>query len=363
MKSYAAVVLAAGYSRRMEQFKPLLTIGGDTITDRVISLFADNGISVILVTGWRQNELLKGIKHQDILVAENPDFKEGMFSSIQTGIKVLSSDYWGFFIMPVDIPLVRPFTVRRLLSAAVDNPENIIFPQYAGKRGHPVLIPSSLIPDILEWEGIEGMKSFLDFHNESFLFVNVPDRYILQDLDTPQEYSAMSEGWNKHEIPDDEESRVILEDICRTPGDTRSHCRKVAEVAQEIGQGLIRCGYTLDLDLIRAAAALHDIAKKSRDHDLAGGQLLREMGFGATGDIVAQHTDIPEKASMEAKVVFLADKLVKGDKRVTVEERYQAAREHFGETPEIASLIEKRRQRALAVKQELENILGFSVEK
>lgn len=84
----------------MAWFKPLLSIGGETITDRVISLFAGNGISVILVTGWRQDELLRGIKHQNILVAENPDFKEGMFSSIQTGIKVLSADYRGFLLSP-----------------------------------------------------------------------------------------------------------------------------------------------------------------------------------------------------------------------------------------------------------------------
>lgn len=261
------------------------------------------------------------------------------------------------------IPLVRPFTVRRLVSAALDNSEKIIFPRYAGKRGHPVLIPSSLIPDILEWKGLEGMKSFLDFHDESFLYVSVPDRFILQDLDTHQDYSAMSESWNKYEVPDEEECRIILEDICRTPNAIRSHCRKVAEFAHEIGQGLIHRGYTLDLDLIRSAAMLHDTAKKSRDHDLAGGQLLREMGFGKTGDVVAQHTDIPEKASMETKVVFLADKLVRGDKRVTVEERYRAAGEHFGSDPGIAALIEKRRRRALAVKQEIENLSGFSVEK
>jgi HD superfamily phosphodiesterase len=173
----------------------------------------------------------------------------------------------------------------------------------------------------------------------------------------------MLEGWNKYEIPDEEECRVIMEDICRTPGETRSHCRKVAEVAQNIGRALIQAGQNLDLDLIRAAATLHDITKRSHNHDLAGGRLLREMGFGKTGDIVAQHTDIHEGASMEARVVFLADKLVKGEKRVTVEERYQAAKEYFGENMEAASKIEERFQRAQAVKQELEHILGFSVEK
>ncbi|MFA5317449.1 MAG: NTP transferase domain-containing protein, partial [Dehalococcoidales bacterium] len=59
---FAAIILAAGLSRRMGQFKPLLLIGGETITDRVASLFLENGVDVILVTGWQGNSLIDGIK-------------------------------------------------------------------------------------------------------------------------------------------------------------------------------------------------------------------------------------------------------------------------------------------------------------
>jgi CTP:molybdopterin cytidylyltransferase MocA len=113
----AAIVLAAGFSRRMQQFKPLLPLGGETITDRLIHTFLQNGIEVVVVTGYRQDELRAGIKTQNVRMVENPDYLRGMFTSVQTGLRHLNHlnmDYEAVFIAPVDIPLLRPFTIRRL---------------------------------------------------------------------------------------------------------------------------------------------------------------------------------------------------------------------------------------------------------
>jgi molybdenum cofactor cytidylyltransferase len=93
----AAIVLAAGFSSRMEEFKPLLSVGGETITDRVISTFLSNGVEVLLVTGWRQDELAAGIKNRDITIVENPDYERGMLSSVQAGVKRLNSSHRSFF--------------------------------------------------------------------------------------------------------------------------------------------------------------------------------------------------------------------------------------------------------------------------
>ena len=91
------VILAGGLSSRMKQFKPLLPLGGATITDQVIATFLICGIDVILVVGNRQEELRKVIKKWDITIIENPDYRRGMFSSIQTGIRCLQSHPSGFF--------------------------------------------------------------------------------------------------------------------------------------------------------------------------------------------------------------------------------------------------------------------------
>ena len=150
MKSgrYAAIILAGGLSTRMRQFKPLLPLGEGTITDRVIATFLSCDIDVILVAGNRQDELQKGIKKWDITIIENPDYTKGMFSSIQAGTRLLQPSHRAIFVMPVDIPLVRSSTIKRLLDVAEEQPDSIIFPVFDKKRGHPPLIPSSLIPEL-----------------------------------------------------------------------------------------------------------------------------------------------------------------------------------------------------------------------
>ena len=85
-----------------------------------------------------------------------------MFSSIQAGTRLLQPSHRAIFVMPVDIPLVRSSTIKRLLGVAEEQPDSIIFPVFNKKRGHPPLIPSSLIPDILGWNQGGGLKAILD---------------------------------------------------------------------------------------------------------------------------------------------------------------------------------------------------------
>lgn len=148
---YAAIVLAGGLSSRMKQFKPLLPLGEATVTDHVMATFLSVGVDVFLVVGYRQNEIRAGIKKRNIAIVDNPDYKKGMFSSIQAGIRRLQPIHQAFFILPVDIPLVRPSTVKRILDAGAERPDNAIYPVFAGHRGHPPLLPCSLMPVILGW--------------------------------------------------------------------------------------------------------------------------------------------------------------------------------------------------------------------
>jgi molybdenum cofactor cytidylyltransferase len=194
---YAAIVLAGGLSTRMKQFKPLLPLGEETITDRVIDLFLNEGIDVFLVAGYRHDDIAAGIKKRDITVVYNPDYEKGMFSSVQAGIRRLNSGYEAFFISPVDIPLVSPATIRRLITAAVENPGKIIYPVFAGRRGHPPLIPAALSPAILGWEKGGGLKAVLKSKERLALEVPVPDSFILFDIDTPEDYAELLECFKK----------------------------------------------------------------------------------------------------------------------------------------------------------------------
>src|SRR5450759_2610555 len=161
MKKCAAIILAAGLSSRMTAFKPLLEVGGVTLTDRLISIYQQTGVDVILVTGWRNAELAAGLKSKNLIIVNNPDYQEGMFTSLQTGVRALGDRYSGFFVHPVDIPLIRPHTIKLLLEAQAHHPESIISPVFHQARGHPTLIPDILIPRILENRPADGLKTVL----------------------------------------------------------------------------------------------------------------------------------------------------------------------------------------------------------
>lgn len=361
---YAAIVLAAGYSSRMNDFKPLMNIGGMTIADRVISLFRENGIGVILVTGWRQDELIGGIEADDITIAENPDFETGMLSSVRTGVRQLQPEHRAFFLMPVDIPLVRPATLKRILACAGEKPERIVYPTFNGKRGHPPLIPAALANEIFGWQGDGGLNAILARHGDIQVTVQVADGNILADADNRDDFNRLLRRYELYGTPDEEECRALL-DIAGTPENVRRHCRKVAEVAGAIGQALIEAGHKANIGEIRAAALLHDIAKTQANHQKAGARILAEHGFERIGDIVSIHQDLVgdiASVDIETKIVYFADKVVSEESVVSVEERFQASENRYGHIPEAAEKIRVARARALLVKEEFEKILGRPIE-
>jgi molybdenum cofactor cytidylyltransferase len=366
---YAAIVLAGGFSQRMHSFKPLLSIGGETITDRLIFTFQNNGVEVFLVTGYRQEDLLAGIKSKTCRVVENSDYASGMFSSVQAGLRALEGDFNGVFIAPVDIPLVRPFTVQRLISSAAKNPGKIVYPVFGTRRGHPPLLPGDEIRSIVTWPKDETLKAALRRLDDQAVDVAVPDRYIHQDLDNPSDYERVKESFNRYGVPNDEECGIIEKDVFDLNPGILGHCAKVAQLADALGAALAEVKMQVDLGAVHAAARLHDLAKGQAEHEAAGAKLLNEMGFDQIAALVAAHKDLGEgqpsgsSPTLEAKIVYLADKLAIGAARVSLEERFEAALKRFGDDANSGAGVQKRLAQAVGVKKEIEALLGRPLEK
>jgi molybdenum cofactor cytidylyltransferase len=196
---FAVIILAAGFSSRMKQLKPLLPLGEATVTDYAISTFQSLGVEVFLVVGNRKEEVISGINSRGITLVNNPDFEKGMFSSIQAGIKHLGKEYQAFFILPVDIPLVKPATVKKIIEAGTSHPQSIIYPAFKGKRGHPPLIPSGLIPEILAWTQDGGLKAYLKTKEQLSINLPVTDSFILFDIDTPEDYLKLQQLYSDND--------------------------------------------------------------------------------------------------------------------------------------------------------------------
>jgi CTP:molybdopterin cytidylyltransferase MocA len=183
------VILAAGFSRRMEAFKPLLPMGTTTVIAQTIDTFQQAGLSRIwVVTGYRGEEVETCLADREVVCVRNEQYEEGMFSSLKTGTQRLGRDLRGFFVMPADMPLVQPATLRALLAAFACGSSEVFYPVCDGRRGHPPLLSVKLREPLLAWQGEGGLRAFLKQYQWRSAEVAVADEGILLDLDNKEDY-------------------------------------------------------------------------------------------------------------------------------------------------------------------------------
>jgi len=200
-----ALVLAAGYSSRMVDFKPLLKFGAKTVVERVVSVFMEAGIlDVRVITGHRQHDLEPLLERLGVRWTRNENYKEGMFSSVRAGLIALEEDQAGFFVMPVDVALVRSDTILELFRAFQESSKRICYPNFSGRRGHPPLISTKYREEILQWDKPGGLGAFLKQKQSHALDVQVSDEAILLDMDTQEDYKNLLRRLQQGNISSDQ---------------------------------------------------------------------------------------------------------------------------------------------------------------
>lgn len=358
----AAIILAAGFSRRMGQFKPLLPMDGQTVLQRVVTLYCRAGVTDIkVVVGSHANTIRSALAHQPVQVIPNPTPDKGMFSSVLTGVRTLASSVQPFFIHPVDIPLVRPHTLGLLIQAFKENPSPVAYPVFDGRRGHPPIIHGNLTDAIRSHDGSGGLRSLLGRFDSTALEVPVADQGIRLDMDTPQDYQRLSKRLARPDTLSREECRMLMEMVCKLPGPIVSHCHQVARVAKVLAEAVNAGAGVINTPLVHSTAMVHDVARHDKRHAAAGARLLSEMGFPAMAAIVAVHMDIRVTSASpldEAQIVHLADKLVMGSRVVGVSQRFDTRLKKYGHDPKIAKKINQRRQMASTIQANLERTVG-----
>jgi molybdenum cofactor cytidylyltransferase len=191
-ENISTLILAAGLSKRMGRFKPLMELGEKTVVDRVISLYQAAGVrDICVVVGYRGEEIRNALTSSGVRIVVNRDFKKGMYSSIIEGVRNLPASTQAFFINPVDIPLIRVPTIKTLIRAFQENSARIYYPRFNGRRGHPPLIDAALAQEIIAWKKEGGLRGFLEERNDLALDVPVADEGILLDLDTMEDYRLL----------------------------------------------------------------------------------------------------------------------------------------------------------------------------
>lgn len=195
----SALILAAGLSSRMGEFKPLIRLGERTLLEHGIHLFADAGVKQIAtVLGHRADELENLVTKASAQPLIHSDYRKGMFSSVQQGVAALQGNCDCFFLLPADIPLVRRETILYLLELRRAKPENLIYyPKYQSRRGHPPLLDSRLIKPILSYQGENGLRGLLSNYQNQALEVEVADPFICLDADTTTDLTLLKEKYRQ----------------------------------------------------------------------------------------------------------------------------------------------------------------------
>ncbi len=198
---FEGIILAAGFSSRMNEWKPEVKIDGRPIIVHAINSMIPFCSKLIIVGGFnyqRLNSLVFGENYfpiadkEKIQVVENRNYKKGMMSSVKAGLIVTGINCSGIFVLPGDMPFVTSETYSILINNFCSEDENDIyipvtkikFPfetEERNKKGHPVLIRQRIVNDILKDEDDIIFRDIIKNFNQGFCFVE--DKGIIIDID------------------------------------------------------------------------------------------------------------------------------------------------------------------------------------
>jgi molybdenum cofactor cytidylyltransferase len=305
----AAIIIAAGYSSRMDSFKPLLKFGDKTAIERLIHTYQNAGIEdIYVVVGHKKEEIVDQLEGLEIDIVYNEAYDEGMFTSIKKGILALEEEVDAFFVQPVDIPLIKEKTLLLLMEAYIAGEKGLYYPVFCKQKGHPPLIDCKYNSITLKSDGEGGLRKILDLYQEDNCYVPVYDNAILMDMDKIEDYEKLVEYENRS-VPNKEECLAIMKHYT-VDEHIIKHCEVVCDVVKKIYHEIQLKGVYLDECALLAAALLHDIARKEKNHALVGANIIREIGYDFVGDIVETHMDIEvmeEENITEKELLYLAE--------------------------------------------------------
>jgi molybdenum cofactor cytidylyltransferase len=187
-----ALVLAAGLSRRMGQFKLLLPWADRTVIGQVVATLEAAGVGpIVVVAGHRAAEVETALAGSSARIVVNEDYASGeMLSSIQAGLRAVEHNGAGAALLCLgDQPQMRVETVKEVLAAGGRTRwAQVVIPSFQMRGGHPILLPRSLWAEILSARGT--LRDVLARRRDQICYIPVDTPGVLADLDTPEDYAA-----------------------------------------------------------------------------------------------------------------------------------------------------------------------------
>ncbi len=265
----AALIVAAGMSSRMGDFKPMLTIGEMSIAERVITTFQQAGVTrIVVVTGYQAELLERHLAGREVVFLRNERYQETqMFDSACIGLEYLRGKCDRVLFTPVDIPLFTAATVRALIASDAA----LACPVCEGKTGHPTLLSEALIEGILSDSGEGGLQGAFSRCGETMRQIPVSDPGVLHDADTPADYQNLLRYHNEQLV-----RPVVHVSLAREKPFFDSRAAMLLALVQETGSVRMACqrmllSYSSGWNVIRALESQLSRTLIQRSQGGAGG--------------------------------------------------------------------------------------------
>ncbi|MDR0339838.1 MAG: NTP transferase domain-containing protein [Desulfovibrio sp.] len=346
---FAAAILAAGFSTRMESLtlgksKALLPLNGVSLLERARDICARTARAALVVTGHDATDVEAEAGRLGLAVCRNRDFERGMYSSIRAGAAALFADKReppeALFLLPVDAALVAPQSAAALAAAweRLDPAERsgaAIIPAYGGRLGHPPLLGAALASSLPEKAPDGGLRALLSRRlspaaaatflagdapegdtlrpppGESYSFALIrlpssgggptyvlplPDAGLLSDLDTPDDMPAagaflQATGERRAMLPEEAAQWLRHADLNH---EKKRHSVAVGLGALRLCLAVGRAGKIADPALALCGGLLHDVARREKRHARAAWQRLEAWGKKDLALVVGAHTALPD---------------------------------------------------------------------
>jgi molybdenum cofactor cytidylyltransferase len=190
---FAAVLLAAGESRRMGEANKLLErVDGIPMVARVVAaLKASRASQVVVITGHEHDRVREALADHEVRFVHNPDYAQGMSTSVRAGIDALGEDVDAALFALGDMPWIQSGHIDALLAAFDPEVAPICVPVFDRKRGNPVLWSSRYFPQMRALTGDVGARRLLSDYAEDVRLVHMSDAAVLIDVDTPEALAGL----------------------------------------------------------------------------------------------------------------------------------------------------------------------------
>lgn len=358
----SGLIVAAGLSSRMNDFKPLMKIDNKPLIINTINSLRKSGIEdVNIVVGYRGQDIENCVKNENVNIIYNKDYNNTfMYDSFKLGLKEIKDNCDAIVFLPGDVGFVSKYTINLLIKEINKCESKIVYPMYKNTIGHPPIISSRCFEYLLNYNGENGLKGGIDYFVQESKKIETPDKFILCDMDYKEDFYKVKYDFENRQILSYEDCIYLLY-YFNVSDSIINHGKKVKEICEDLSNLINKNKNIINMNLIKSASILHDIKRQEKNHSDVGADLLESLGYEQIASIVRSHMKIKkemEDVINENTILYYGDKLVIEDEFVDLNKRFEDKLNKYKNDKAIQENIMKKYNTSLKIKSNIISIIG-----